>query len=62
MRVYIVTPGPDLLAEGRDRTIRAAMDKAMAELEQKITFRRIQRSQRIKSNLQSPSTLRAKRN
>jgi ribosome-associated translation inhibitor RaiA len=62
VHVHLVTPGPDLLAEGRDHTIRAAIDKVMAELEQKITLRWFKRSQRIKSNLQSPSALRAKRN
>ena len=62
VHVQLVTPGPDLLAEGRDHTIRAAIEKVMADLEQKIAFRWFKRSQRIKSNLQSPSALRAKRN
>ena len=62
VHVQLVTPGQDLLAEGRDHTIRAAIDKVMADLEQKITIRWFRRSQRIKSNLQSPSALRAKRN
>jgi ribosomal subunit interface protein len=62
VHVRLVTPGPDLLAEGRDHTIRAAIDKVMAELEQKITYRWFKRSQRITSNLQPPSALRTKRN
>ena len=62
VHVHLVTPGPDVLAEGRDHTIRAAIEKVMADLEQKIAFRWFKRSQRIKSNLQSPSALRAKRN
>jgi len=62
VHVHLVTPGPDVLAEGRDHTIRAAIEKVMADLEQKITFRWLKRTQRVKSNLQSPSALRAKRN
>jgi ribosome-associated translation inhibitor RaiA len=62
VHVHLVTPGPDVLAEGRDHTIRAAIEKVMADLEQKITFRWLKRTQRVTSNLQSPSALRAKRN
>ncbi len=62
VHVHLVTPGPDLLAEGRDHTIRAAIEKVVADLEQKVTSRRLKRTQRIKSNLQSPSALRAKGN
>ena len=61
VQVQLVTPGADLLVEGRDHTIRSAMDKAMAELEQKITSRWFQRSQRTKNNLESQFTLPAKR-
>ena len=62
VHVHLVTPGPDVLAEGRDHTIRAAIEKVMADLEQKITNRWLKRTRRVKSNLQSPSALRAKRN
>jgi ribosomal subunit interface protein len=62
VHVHLVTPGPDLLAEGRDHTIRAAIEKVVADLDQKITSRRLKRTQRIKSNLQSPSALRANGN
>jgi len=62
VHVHLVTPGPDVLAEGRDHTIRAAVEKVMADLEQKITNRWLKRTQRVKSNLHSPSALRAKRN
>ena len=61
VHVHLVTPGPDVLAEGRDHTIRAAVEKVMADLEQKIAYRWLKRTQRVKSNLQSPSALRAKR-
>lgn len=62
VHVHLVTPGPDVLAEGRDHTISAAIEKVIADLERKITFRWFKRTQRIKSNLSSPSALRAKRN
>jgi ribosome-associated translation inhibitor RaiA len=62
VRVHLVTPGPDVLAEGHDHTIRAAIDKVMADLEHKITHRWLKRTQRLKSNLQSPAALRARRN
>lgn len=61
VQVHLVTPGPDLLAEGQDHTVRAAIAKVMASLEQKIGCRQLKRGQRIKSNLQPPSMLRAKR-
>ncbi len=37
--IYIVTPGPDLRAEGSDHTIRAAMGKALANLDGQIRHR-----------------------
>ena len=54
VHVHLVTPGPDLLAEGRDHTLRAAIRKALNELEQRIGHRRLKRTQRLKSNLHSP--------
>jgi len=51
VHVHLVTPGPDVLAEGRDHTIRAAVEKVMADLEQKIAYRWLKRTQRVKSNL-----------
>jgi ribosome-associated translation inhibitor RaiA len=54
VHVHLVTPGPDVLAEGRDHTIRAAIDKVMAQLEHKINLRRRKRTRRFNSNLQSP--------
>lgn len=61
VEVHLVTPGPDLLAEGRDHTLHAAIDKVMAQLGHKINYRRLKRPQRVKSNLQSPAARRAKR-
>jgi ribosomal subunit interface protein len=59
VHVHLVTPGPDVRAEGRDHTIRAAIDKVIAQLEHKISHRWLKRIQRIKSNMQLPATLRA---
>lgn len=56
--VHIVTPGPDLFAEAKDYTIRAAFDKALQELNATIDSRALKRTQRIKSNLQARATLR----
>jgi len=62
VHVHLVTPDPDVLADGRVHTLRAAIEKLMAALEQKLTARGYKRTQRIKSNLQSRSALRAKGN
>lgn len=56
--MHIVTPGPDIFAEARDYTIRAAFDKALEDLNAKIDTRALKRTQRIKSNLQARSDLR----
>ena len=50
VHVHLVTPGRDLFAEGRDHTIAAAIEKVMAELEQKAILRRNKRPRRFKSN------------
>lgn len=57
--VHLVTPGPDLKAEGRDHTIRAAIDKVMQELEQKVSLKQDRRIRRTRSNLQGPALSRA---
>ena len=59
--VHIVTPGPDLLAEARDCTIRAAFDKVLVDLSAKIDGRALKRTQRIKSNVHARATLRQRR-
>lgn len=58
VHIQLVTPGPDLFAEGRDHTIRAAIDKVMCEVESRIEERHARRRQRISSNLQEPARLR----
>ena len=35
VHVHLVTPGPEVLVEGRDHTIRAAIEKVMADLEKR---------------------------
>lgn len=51
--VHLVTPGPDVFAESRDHTLRAAFAKAVAQLREQITSRATKRMQRIKSNLKA---------
>lgn len=61
VHVHLVTPGPDVFAESRDHTIRAAIDKVMCEVESRIEDRHARRQQRISSNLQEPARLRSVR-
>ena len=53
VHVHLVTPGPDVFAESRDHTLRAAFAKAMRQLREQITSRATKRLQRLKSNLKS---------
>lgn len=53
VNVHLVTPGPDVFAESRDHTLRAAFAKAMTQLREQITSRAGKRLQRIKSNLKA---------
>jgi ribosome-associated translation inhibitor RaiA len=53
VNVHLVTPGPDVYAETRDHTLRAAFVKAMAQLKDQITDRATKRLQRIRSNIKS---------
>ena len=59
--VHLATPGPNLMAQSQDHTMRAAIDKVIAELDRQITSRSINRERRIRSNLQSPASLRERR-
>ena len=58
VRIHLITPGPDVIAECRDHTIRAAIDKAMEELEARIGDRHAKRRRRVRSNLQEPAQMR----
>lgn len=53
VHVHLVTPGPDVFAESRDHTLRAAFAKAMSQLREQITSRATKRLQRLKSNLKA---------
>ena len=53
VHVHLVTPGPDVFAESRDHTLRAAFSKAMTQLREQITSRAAKRLQRLKSNLKA---------
>ena len=53
VHIHLVTPGPDVFAETRDHTLRAAFAKAMTQLRERIISRAAKRLQRIKSNLRA---------
>ena len=53
--IHIVTPGPDLQAEGRDHTIRAAIAKALADLNARLNHREHKPLRRLRSKRQSPA-------
>jgi ribosome-associated translation inhibitor RaiA len=52
--IHIVTPGPDVLAEGADQTLHAAVLKALRQLDDKVRERETRRLGRVKTNLQAP--------
>lgn len=54
VHIHLVTPGPDVLAEGRDHTLRAAIEKVMSGLEGRIGDRVERRRQRVRGNLREP--------
>lgn len=49
--VHLVTPGPDIFANGRDHTLRAAFTKALDQLRAGITRRAARRLQNLKNHL-----------
>ena len=55
VKVHLVTPGPDVFAEGRDHTLRAAFTKVMAQLRDTITSREAKRLRKTKSQLSAPA-------
>lgn len=54
VHVHLMTPGPDVFAEGNDHTIHAAFAKVMAQLRSRIIGRTTKRMNRIKSQLSAP--------
>ena len=55
VKVHLVTPGPDVFAESRDHTLRAAFAKAMQQLRGTITSRAAKRLHKLKSELSAPA-------
>ena len=53
VNVHLVTPGPDVFAESRDHTLKAAFEKVMKQLREQITSRATKRLQRLKSNVKA---------
>lgn len=51
VHVHLVTPGPDVFAEGNDHTLRAAFGKVMRKLSDQLTGRARKRLQNVKRNL-----------
>ena len=54
VNVHLVTPGPDVFAEGRDHTIRAAFGKVMRRLREQIVRRTRKMIQRVKTKVSAP--------
>jgi len=54
VRVHLVTPGPDVIAESNDHTLKAAVDKAIKQLQNTIVGRVTQRLRTAKNKLTSP--------
>lgn len=54
VNVHLVTPGPDVFAEGNDHTLRAAVNKVMGQLKTKLADRATRRVSRLRSRLSAP--------
>ena len=55
VHVHLVTPGPDVFAEGHDHTLQAAFTKVMSQLRDTITSREAKRLRKTKSQLSAPA-------
>lgn len=55
VHIHLVTPGPDLYADSRDHTLRAAFAKALTQLREGMAGRAAKRLRRLKSNLSAPA-------
>jgi ribosome-associated translation inhibitor RaiA len=53
-RVHLVTPGPDIFAEARDHTIRAAFKKVSAQLHKGIATRAARPAERARTRRSAP--------
>jgi ribosome-associated translation inhibitor RaiA len=56
--IHIVTPGPDVLAEGEDQTLHAAVLKSLRQLETKARARSERHRHRAQSKLSAPAVSR----
>ena len=55
VKVHLVTPGPDVVAEGHDHTLRAAFTKVMSQLRDTIVRREAKRSRKAKRQPSAPA-------
>ncbi len=55
VRVQLVTPGPDVFAQAKDHTLRAALEKVIRQLGQIITTRARKQRARLTKNLRMPA-------
>ena len=55
VHIHLLTPGPDLFAESRDHTIRAAFAKALTQLRENLASRATKRLRRLKTNTSAPA-------
>ncbi|HEX8311327.1 MAG TPA: HPF/RaiA family ribosome-associated protein [Chthoniobacteraceae bacterium] len=55
MTAHLVTPGPDVFAEAVDHTLRAALQKLIAQLESRIDHRLQKRAQNTKDHFKTAS-------
>ena len=53
VNVHLVTPGPNLFAESRDHTLRAAFEKVIKQLHDKLASRALKQVQQLKGNAKS---------
>lgn len=57
VHAHLVTPGPDVYAEARDHTLRAAFSKALTQLREQINSRATARLQKMKNKIKAPRTV-----
>lgn len=53
--MHLVTPGPDVLAEAMDHTLRAALLKAVGQIELRLDHRRMKRAGRLQRHSKAAS-------
>lgn len=55
VKIHLVTPGPDIFAEARDHTIRAAFEKAMLQVNKAVANRAAKPAERARTRLSAPA-------